>query len=71
MLGLIKLLYSLSASVPALRELVLDLISMLRAFQSQRRKDAKDEAVDIAIDDVFKRMRDAQARQRKKADRKE
>ena len=56
MLGLVKLLYSLSESLPILSSLLMDLVSMLKDIQANRRKEAKDEIVNSRIDSILNRM---------------
>ena len=68
MWAIIKLLASLSASIPALREIFMDIASALQSMQAESRRRAKDEAVDIAISDVERKLRDSQSGQRKDVD---
>jgi len=68
--AILKLLASLSESIPALREIFMDIASALQSMQAESRRRAKDEAVDIAISDVERKLRDSQSGQRKDADEK-
>ena len=68
MLGLIKLLYSLSNSLPMLRSILIDLVSFLKEFNASRRKEAKDEIVNSRIDSLLHRMHNDQTRERTKTD---
>ena len=69
MWAIIKLLASLSESIPALRDIFMDIASAFQSMQAESRRRAKDAAVDDNISAVLrKRMRDAQLRQRKDAD---
>ena len=68
MWAILKLLASLSASIPALRDIFMDIASAFQSMQAESRRRAKDEAVDIAISDVERRLRDSQSGQRKDAD---
>ena len=56
MLGLVKLLHSLSEAIPILRSLLMDLVSMIKDIQANRRKEAKDEIVNSRIDSILNRM---------------
>ena len=62
MLGLLKLLGSICEAIPAIRELLLDVVSMIKAAHARTRRHAKDNAVDSAINDALKRMRDGATR---------
>ena len=68
MLGLIKLLHSLSESIPLLRSLLIDLVSMLKEANANRRKEAKDETVNSRIDSILHRVHHAETGERSKAD---
>ena len=68
MWAIIKLLASLSASIPALRDIFMDIASALQSMQAASRRRAKDEAVDIAISDIERKLRDSQSGQRKDVD---
>ena len=69
MWAILKLLASLSASIPALREIFMDIASAFQSMQAASRRRVKDAAVDDNISAVLrKRMRDAQLRQRKDVD---
>ena len=46
----------------------MDIASAFQSMQAESRRRAKDEAVDIAIADVERRLRDSQSRQRTDAD---
>ena len=66
MLSILKLLASLSEAIPALKDIIRDVAGMLTEWNASRRLRDKDEAVDIAINDITNRMRDAQLRKRSK-----
>ena len=68
MWAIIKLLASLSESIPALRDIFMDIASAFQSMQAESRRRAKDEAVDIAIFDVERKLRDSQSGQRKDVD---
>ena len=46
----------------------MDIASALQSMQAESRRRAKDEAVDIAIFDVERKLRDSQSGQRKDVD---
>ena len=71
MLGLIKLLYSLSEAIPILRSLLIDLVSMLKEANVNRRKKFKDSVVCSRIDSLLIRMHHAETRERKPSDEQE
>jgi len=56
MLGVVKLLYSLSESLPILRSLLIDLVSMLKDINANRNKAQKDSVVHSRIDSLLLRM---------------
>ena len=62
MLGLLRLLASICDAIPAIRELLVDVASMIKTAHARTRRHAKDDAVDSAINDALKRMRDGTAR---------
>ena len=68
MLGLIKLLHSLSESIPLLRSLLIDLVSMLKDANANRRKEAKDIEVRSRIDSILHRLHSDQTGERKQVD---
>jgi hypothetical protein len=67
---LIKLLNSLAVSFPALATFLKGIAAGLQRMQAQARREKKDEAVDVAIADVERRMRNEVQRKRE-ADGKE
>ena len=71
MLGLIKLLYSISEAIPILRSLLIDLVSMLKDVNANRRKQIKDAEVRSNIDAILYRMHHAQTGERKPSDEQE
>ena len=58
MWAIIKLLTSLSQSFPMLKDLLQDIASALTAWKASKRRVAKDEAVDRAIADARRKLRD-------------
>jgi hypothetical protein len=66
MLAILKLLASLAEAIPALKDIIMDVAGMLTEWNASRRLRDKDEAVDIAINDITNRMRNAQLRKRSK-----
>ena len=68
MLGVIKLLYSLSEAAPIFRSLIIDLVSLLKDINASRRKTDKDICVESRIQSVLYRLHHDQAGQRKPPD---
>ena len=66
MLAILKLLASLAEAIPALKDIIRDVAGMLTEWNANRRLRDKDEAVDIAINDITDRMRESQLRKRSK-----
>ena len=58
MWALIKLLTSLSQSFPMLKDILQDIASALTSWKINQRRIAKDEAVDRAIADAQRKLRD-------------
>ena len=65
MLGLVKLLYSLSKSLPVLREILIDLVSLIKDINSNKRLDTKNAIVNSRIDSFLYRMHNNQTGERK------
>ena len=68
MLSLVKLLASLADAIPALKDIVKDLISMIGQWRASSNRARKHEELDVNISLIHQRMRDAQLRQRKPFD---
>ena len=68
MLGLVKLLYSLSNSLPILRSILIDLVSLLKDWNASSRKKAKDEIVHSRINSLLHRMHHDQTGERSTPD---
>ncbi len=56
MLGLVKLLHSLSEAIPILRSLLMDLVSMLKEINASQRLQDKNVEVCSRIDSILLRM---------------
>ena len=69
MLSILRLLASLAEAMPALKDIIRDVASMLTEWNASRRLREKNEEADIAINDVMDRLRKSQLRERKPTDK--
>ena len=69
MLSILRLLASLAEAMPALKDIIRDVASMLTEWNASRRLREKNEEADIAINDVMDRLRKSQLPKRKPTDK--
>ena len=56
MLGVVKLLYSLSNSLPMLREILIDIVSFIKDANAANKYKKKCSVIDSRIDSILNRM---------------